>query len=201
MTYGECKHRVLELVFSYSVAGSEIPAAYNNQADYAGMIPGLLNQAQMDIATTVKRIYEAVPLAEMDSREVNGRIRYRLPEDCWLPLTGGLLRERPHGRPARFRQFRILGGKYIELRPGLGDALTLEYWRFPARITPQTPDETELDNTPDVHECLVYYAAAHLLAYDDAFRYTAFMNEYEKSKSRLREPVWLETGEIEDVYD
>ena len=49
MTYGELKNRVLELIFSYSVAGSQIPATYNNQADYIAMIPGLVNNGQMDI--------------------------------------------------------------------------------------------------------------------------------------------------------
>ncbi len=43
MTFGELKKRVLQLIFSYSVAGSEIPATYNNQADYLAMIPGLIN--------------------------------------------------------------------------------------------------------------------------------------------------------------
>ena len=51
MTYGELKQRVLELIFSYSVAGSEIPATYNNQADYLAMIPGLVNNGQRPILT------------------------------------------------------------------------------------------------------------------------------------------------------
>ena len=34
MTFGELKRRVLEMVFSYSIAGTQIPASYNNQADY-----------------------------------------------------------------------------------------------------------------------------------------------------------------------
>ena len=52
----------------------------------------------------------------------------------------------------------------------------------------------------DVHECLVFYVAAHLLAYDDAYRYTVFLNMYEERISRLKEPIWLEPGIIEDVY-
>ena len=63
-----------------------------------------------------------------------------------------------------------------------------------------TSDSKELDNTPDVHECLVFYVAAHLLAYDDAYRYTVFLNMYEERRKRLREPVWIEPGPIEDVY-
>ena len=42
--------------------------------------------------------------------------------------------------------------------------------------------------------------AAHLLAYDDAYRYTVFLNMYEERISRLKEPIWIEPGPIEDVY-
>ena len=87
MTYGELKSRVLELIFSYSVAGSEIPATYNNQQDYINMIPGLGNNAQMDIATTVKRLPERKALREMIYTERGGKFYYELPTDCWMPLT------------------------------------------------------------------------------------------------------------------
>ena len=76
----------------------------------------------------------------------------------------------------------------------------LEYWRFPEEVDDKTTDDTELDNTPDVHECLVYYVAANLLIYDDPYRYTVFKNAYEERKARLREPVWLEPGPIRNVY-
>ena len=38
MTYGECKNRALQLAFNYSLAGTEIPGTYNNQADYIALI-------------------------------------------------------------------------------------------------------------------------------------------------------------------
>ena len=56
MTYGTLKKRVMQLIFSYSVAGSEIPDTYNNQADYLAMIPSLVNDVEMDVATTVRRL-------------------------------------------------------------------------------------------------------------------------------------------------
>ena len=67
-------------------------------------------------------------------------------------------------------------------------------------VSANTGDSIELDNTPDVHQCLVYYVAANLLVYDDAYRFTVFMNEYKERMSRLKEPVWIEPGPIEDVY-
>ena len=77
MTYGELKNRVLELIFSYSVAGSQIPATYNNQADYIAMIPGLVNNGQMDIATSVKRIPAMALLSDLESEQAGERVLYR----------------------------------------------------------------------------------------------------------------------------
>ena len=175
MTYGELKNRVLELIFSYSVAGSQIPATYNNQADYIAMIPGLVNNGQMDIATSVKRIPAMAFLSELENEQVGERVLYKLPADCWLPFTGGLLFPRSR-RYERFFGYRVIAGK-IELPFRAPEGLALEYWRYPERVSAQTADSVELDNTPDVHECLVFYVAAYLLAYDDAYRYTTRSEE------------------------
>ena len=198
MTYGELKKRVLQLIFSYSVAGSEIPATYNNQADYLAMIPGLVNNGQYDIATSRKRLQASVYLEELETVEDRGRILYKLPADCWMPFVGGLLFERAR-HYERFFTYRFIRG-CIELPRWAPEGLMLEYWRFPEEVDDETTDDTELDNTPDVHECLVYYVAAHLLIYDDPYRYTVFKNAYEERKSRLREPVWLEPAPIRNVY-
>ena len=198
MTYGELKNRVLELIFSYSVAGSQIPATYNNQADYIAMIPRLVNNGQMDIATSVKRIPAMTFLSELENEQVGERVLYKLPADCWMPFTGGLLFPRSR-RYERFFGYRVIAGK-LELPWHAPEGMALEYWRYPERVSAQTADSVELDNTPDVHECLVFYVAAHLLAYDDAYRYTVFLNMYEERISRLKEPIWIEPGPIEDVY-
>jgi len=56
MTVKECKDAVLKLINQYSIAGGTVALSYNNQADYiARMIP-LINDAQMEIAKTVRRI-------------------------------------------------------------------------------------------------------------------------------------------------
>ena len=104
MTYGELKDRVLELIFSYSVAGSQIPATYNNQADYIAMIPGLVNNGQIDIATSVKRIPAMAFLSDLENEQVGERVLYKLPADCWLPFTGGLL----FPRSRRYERFSAI---------------------------------------------------------------------------------------------
>ena len=198
MTYGELKKRVLQLIFSYSVAGSQIPATYNNQADYLAMIPGLVNNGQYDIATGRKRLAAMASLDELETVEVAGKTLFKLPADCWLPFVGGLLCGRSR-RYERYFQYRFIAG-CIELSRCAPDGLILEYWRYPHEVDEETPDDTELDNTPDVHECLVYYVAAHLLIYDDPYRYTVFKNAYEERKARLREAVWLEPQPIINLY-
>ena len=198
MTYGELKNRVLELIFSYSVAGSQIPAPYNNQADYIAMIPGLVNNGQMDIATSVKRIPAMEFLEDLEQEQAEERVLYKLPADCWLPFPGGLVFPKSR-RYERFFGYRFLGGK-IELPGCAPPGLALEYWRYPERVSAETSDETVLDNTPDVHECLVFYVAAHLLVYDDAYRSSVFLNSYDERVKHLREPVWIEPGPIENVY-
>jgi hypothetical protein len=198
MTYGELKKRVLQLIFSYSVAGSEIPASYNNQTDYLAMIPGMVNNGQMDIATSVKRLPAQAALENLETVEENWRTLYKLPSDCWMPFTGGLLYER-NRQYERYFGYRFIGNA-IELKRNSPCGLVLEYWKYPEMIDADTPDSTELDNTPDVHECLVFYVAAHLLAYDDPYRYAIFKNMYEERMSRLREPVWLEPQHIWNLY-
>ena len=162
------------------------------------MIPGLINNGQMDIATSVKRLPTQAALSELETETVNGRLLYKLPSDCWMPFTGGLLYERSRWYE-RFFGYRFIG-RAIELRCYAPDDLILEYWRYPEMIDADTADNTELDNTPDVHECLVFYVAAHLLAYDDPYRYTVFKNMYEERMNRLREPVWFEPRHIADLY-
>ena len=56
MTYGELKRQALMLISQYSIAGTTVPASYNNQADYIMKIPLLVDSAEMEIATTVKPI-------------------------------------------------------------------------------------------------------------------------------------------------
>ena len=64
MTYGELKNRVLQYIFSYSIAGDEIQLSYNNQEDYVKQIPGLLNSAQTYIYQ-VKHFEAAVKLSDL----------------------------------------------------------------------------------------------------------------------------------------
>lgn len=197
MTLGECKKQTLQLAFGYSLAGTEIPDTYNNQADYLGMIPGLINAAAMEIATRHRRIPASAALSTLTKTASGEWDIYRLPEDCWQIMSSGLLdmdgRERFHA--VRYR----LDGTFC-VPAGTDGSLILEYWRYPVRVTGTTADTAELDGTRETQECLPYYAAYGILLYDDPYRAQVMFGEYEKRIGKLTEPVWLEVQPISNRY-
>lgn len=189
----------------YSIAGTEIPESYNDQADLLAMIPGLVNSGQLDIATSKRRIPAAVRLSELEHGPVGGWEVYTLPENCWQMVPGGLLdlsSPKPgQRRPERFTGYMVGLGRSLYMPEGMpADRYLVEYRRYPERVAEDTPEETELDNEPETHECLVFYVAAGLLADDDPYRSGLLMTEYRIRKDLLREPVWLTQEPIVDSY-
>ncbi|MDO5445952.1 MAG: hypothetical protein Q4F31_10080 [Eubacteriales bacterium] len=201
MTFGECKNRALQLAFNYSLAGTVLPESYNNQADYLAMIPGLVNEAQMDIATSERRIPKTVRLNELEHSPSGVWEVYSLPDDCWQMMLGGLLRLDTRN-PTRFAGYMVGLGKKLYLPSAMSTAdFLLEYWRYPQTVTDDTPDDTELDNEPETHECIVYYVAYGMLLYDDPYRAQVFKTEYEQRIAKLREEIWLEPQPIINRYN
>ena len=198
MTFGEFKTNVLKLIFSYSTAGTQIPATYNNQADYIAMIPGLLNSAQYDIATSVRRLPAVQAMSGITPTQFGDFDRYAFPADCWQVMQGGLFDM--SGKLRRARHVVMLNDALLFPHGYDVTNLALEYWRYPTEVDANTADGTVLDNRPETHEAMVFYAAAGLLAYDDAYRAQLFRNEYETRKSQLKEPIWLEKTVIRNVY-
>lgn len=209
MTYGQLKKRVMQLAFSESIAGTEIPATYNNQADYLRMIPGLANDGMMYIATTVKKIPEIVPLSSLEQQDFGAYTLYVLPNDFYQLMNGGLIWQRPdyalvdqHYTYQRFHGYKLYGRNKLMIAkkvPNL-DNIMVEYYRYPSELKDDPSDKTELDNTPDTHDVLPYHIAAELVKYDDPFRYSTLHNEFETRLSRLTEPVTTEFAPVEDVY-
>jgi len=218
MTYGELKKLVMQLIFSESIAGTEIRETYNNQADYLRMIPGLANDGMMYIATTVKKIPELVPLTTLNYEEMGKFRLYTLPEDFWRMHNGGIIWPKPIGGGQtayeRFHWYKMYANNRLLVPanvPNL-DEMMVEYYRYPHQI-PDIPDDApdkkaqeqerdsmELDNTPDTHAALPYYIAAQLVMYDDPFRYSALWNAFETRLGRITEPVTTEYSLVDDAY-
>lgn len=204
MTYGEARDIALYLIHQESIAGQVIPGSYNNQQDYLYRIPSLVNAAQMDIATTAKKIPVAIMLSDLDCEEQNGSYIYTLPTDMYQRRGSGLLvpvdvRGHELGYE-RFNQLRMVGRDRIIIRCRLPADTMLEYYRYPTRLSAAPADEEELDNVPEAQEAVPYYVAAHLVMQDDAFRYATLFNEYSAKKDSMMDLPTTEPSAIQDVY-
>lgn len=206
MNYGQLKRMTMQLVFSESIAGTEIPETYNNQADYLRMIPALANDGMVYIATTVKRIPEMVPLSDLEMEEKGSYNLYILPKNFWRMHNGGIVWPHPgiDGNIIfeRYHWYRLYANdKLLVPRnvPNL-DEMMVEYYRYPAMLGNEPNDGVELDNTPETHMALPYYVAAQLVLYDDPFRYSALWNAFETRLGRITEPITTEFNQMDDAY-
>ena len=200
MNYAWARDFTLQLINQYSVSGQEVLPSYNNQADYIARIPALLDDAQVYVATTVRRIREVVPFSQLLPSYMPGWEIYDLPEDCWQISGGGLIRF-AGPKIQRYHKYRMLGSKQIAIPEGLRGELELEYFRRPKLLGTSPADSDELDNTVEAQMALPYYVASHLVMYDNAFAYSALMNEFETKLERLYELPQTELTITEDVYD
>lgn len=194
MTYGELKDYVLQLLNTYSVAGSKVLLSYNDQADLIGRIPALTRDGLYYITTTVRRLRAS---AELTGAEKLGTwLVYDLPEDCYQ-LCGGLIQITGDGA-ARIRDYQILAGHQVAVNePG---TYVAEYFRYPAVPEGTPADDEELDCPPEVGAAVACYVAAHLAMEDNNYLHGALYNEFERKLLRLQEGPFVECGVTADVY-
>ena len=195
MTYGQVKQAALRLLNASTIAGVEIPLSYNEQADLVLAMPSLVDDAVMQIATTVRKIPAAVCLESLEKVGVGNCELYTLPTDCWRLMNGGLLRP---GSDGRYSDYKLLGNQL--LLPAGEKGLWAEYWRYPVSVGNEPKDDTPLDNSPDTHTAIPYFVAGQLVMYDDAFRYAALHNEWENRLRRMGEAVFTERSRVRDAY-
>ena len=158
MTYGEVRDMALQLIHQEEIAGTEIPGTYNNQQDYLDKIPGLINAAMMDIATTAMFIPESVMLSEL-TYEDKGRSRvYTMPYDMWQLRGSGILVPQPHGRGyTRFAQVKHIGKKQIILPHRLPEDSIVEYYRYPIRFPQNSVQVEEITIVQDGDDVVTTY--------------------------------------------
>ena len=206
MTYKHARDKTLYLIHQESIAGTEIPGTYNNQQDYLNKIPGLINAAQMDIATTNKPIPAEVSLGDMVCECANGWYIYTLPNDMWQRRGSGLLVPAhgpgPWGRGFKRVNFplRMVGNEKLMLPKQLPEETIMEYFRYPVPLQDDPNDDDLLDNVPEAQEAVPYYVGAYLVMYDDAFLYASLKNEYEAKKASMHDLIRTEVDTVSDVY-
>jgi len=199
MTYREFKDYVLQLIHQYSIAGAQIPATYNNQADFLTRIPALANDALVYLATTARRLRASAELVQCDS--FGSWNVYELPDDFWQLRTGGLTGADAAGNAVRADRFRLLGERRIAVPAEPAAVWRAEYYRYPAELPAEPADTELLDCPPEAAYAAAFYAAAHLAMPDDPAAQAALYNEFETRLSRLGELPAAELGTVCGVYD
>ena len=199
MKYSEIKRETLAHIHQYSIAGSEITASYNNQADYLNRIPVFINEGLMNIRTLVKPEPVVCPLDGGD--EHGGMIGYMLPEDFWSLRSGGVAVIRD-GRLQKTNDYRLMGKKYILVPKRTDGSYIVEYYRYPEQLPLDNTltEDYELDEDREVIQTATYYAAAQLALFDDSFMYASLYNDYESRLGRLGSKVTVEVHPVQDAY-
>ena len=204
MTYGWVQNQVLKLLNQYSIAGTGVPTTYNNQADFINRIPSLVNDAIMEIATTVKKIPASVELTSLYCDEVGEYKRYRLPQNFYQFQSGSIIRT-ADGQRLHTNRYRIEGRDYVLIPKDEAGDYTINYYRYPTLVPESAsastdPDKIRLDNTEETHMAIPFYVASFLLADSDAFRCSLFYNKYEDKLAKMSEGISVEVTPVEDAY-
>jgi hypothetical protein len=206
MTYGQIKNQVLQLLNQYTVAGTHVASSYNNQQDYLNRIPSLVNDALIEIATTMRKIPAFLTISEDDDYEEFGdRVKIELPEDFYQFKTGDTFLKTEEGHVFHTNRYQIQGRNYLLIpRRELEKhkTYTLTYYRYPRLLdlTATIDEDTELDNVPETHTAIPFYVAAFLVIQDDAFLYASFYNKYEDKLQKMLPDLSAEARQTADDY-
>ena len=197
MTYIELKRKVLELMNQYSVAGTAISPAYNNQSDYIRRIPGLLNDALLRIRTEARpRI--ATHSFSNEGQQYGDKRMFSLPHGYRGIKTGGVYRI-VDGKFEAFGQYRLLGESRI-LFPDDNASYMIEYYADPDYLPADPSDEYCADEDPEILTAACYFAAAMLVVDKNEYHYAALYNEFTRRLTGLVRPQTAEITPIVDVY-
>ena len=195
MHYRTIKRAVLELIDQYSVAGESVSPAYNNQSDTLQRIPGLINQALLDIRTGPAPERNVCRL-ERGERLPNGWRQHSLPGDFWRLCSGGVRKLTDDGLQLT-NDYQLLGERALLTPEGVYMA---EYYHYPEQLPDDPSDDYECGETAEVIRLACLYAAACLMRTEDEFAYTTLYNEYESRLSRLTPAVAAEIHSVQNVY-
>ena len=199
MTYEQVKNLTLKLLMQYSIAGNTVEPAYNNQEDYILRIPGLVNDAVMEIATTVRKIPEFADLSTAPKEEFGNQVRVTLPDDFYQFMSGSVMKTK-RGELVHTNAFRIQGKNYMLLPKDELETYQIIYYRYPKQLSDDPNNEDELDNVPETHNAIPYYVASMLVSYDDAFLCSLLMNAYNDKVQKMYPDIAAEVHPTGDSY-
>jgi len=199
MNYKQIKNAVLQLLNQYSIAGTQVPGSYNNQQDYLERIPGLVNDAIMEIATTARKIPATLRLGNLPSVELGNEVEYKLPGNFYQFVSGSVVCT-VDGRTLHTNVYTLQARKYLRLPKNEAGDYEVTYYRYPALLGDDPKDWDRLDNEPETHYAIPFYVAAHLVVHDEAFLYQVFYNKYEDKLAKMGPGVSAEVRPVADSY-
>ena len=204
MTYQECKNQVLKLLNQYTIAGSPVATTYNNQSDYIQRIPSLINDAMMEISTTVRKIEMHYTLSnKLDPVSSPEEYRFQMPANFFQFKSGDSFLA--FQKTQHFQKYVYRGKDYVILPKELvdDDVPIVFYYRYPVLLPEDDASiepDTELDNTLEVHRAIPYYVAGMLAMHDDPFLASSLMNAYEDKLAKMEPQITAETAPVQDAY-
>lgn len=199
MTYGQVKDQVLKLLNQYSIAGDKVDGSYNNQADYLLRIPGLVNDAMTEIATTARKIPVLLELKRLYREDLGDVVRYTLPDDFYQFVSGSVVKT-TDGRVLHTNVYATQGKRHLILPKNEAKDYTITYYRYPQLLSDKPDDADELDNDPESHYAIPFYVAAYLVIHDDPFQYATFYNKYEDKLAKMGPGIHAEVRIVDDAY-
>lgn len=174
-------------------------SSYNNQQDYLNRIPGLVNDAVVEIATTARKIPMLVRLESLLHEETESEIRYELPGNFYQLMSGSVVQTR-EGKTLHTNQYALQGKKYLLVPKEEQGDYTIVCYRYPELLGENPQDGDELDNEVETHYAVPFYVAAHLVIHDEPFLYQAFYNKYEDKLAKMGAGVTAEVRPVADSY-
>lgn len=201
MNYGQLRDFALQLIRQYSIAGTLYAPSYNNQQDYLNAIPNLVNDGLVYLATNYRPREAFTELFPEEAEIYGGYKRFTLPEDVLEMKTPGLLiPDSRGGEPKYVSGYKLLLPDYVLLPMNVEQTVILNYYRRP-QLVPANPVDTDPIDAPIAEQyCVAYWVAAHLVMQDDAFVYSALMNEFSSKADALSTQITAELSFIEDAY-
>lgn len=112
MKYALIKRNVLEKINQSTMAGEPVASTYNDQQDYLNRIPALINEAIVDIRSSVKAEPVVFTLDDELCSELGGMLRWELPDNYNGMRTGGVS-VIFHGHYMKYDGYTLQGRKAI----------------------------------------------------------------------------------------
>jgi len=209
MTVQDCVNSALQLLNQYSIAGQITPLSYNDQSDDIARMVNLINDAQMEIATTNKTIdtsYDYI-MPPYDPTAPIVDVEITMPSDYFKFKALRFTPTEGRDRQSRYvgRNFKWISEDTLVLPSKPDGTYTIEYCRYPVRLDPYMTTEaratTNLDNTQDTHEIIPYFVAAMIAIDENPKLYYALYNIWETRLARIGiKQAYAVSAPTEDVY-